>query len=369
MYIDTIRLQGFRNYLESEARFSSGINVIAGRNAQGKTNLLEAIYVLCAGRSFRARSDKELMGFDVSETRVSAVGQADNREQRLELTLRRGRRREMSVNGVKRRSAQDFAGVFAAVLFCPDDLELIRGPASTRRRLMDDCIGQLRPRYAAALDDFSKAYEGKTRILRDWEEKPSLLPLLDDYNARLSRLGAELIHYRAAFMERLAPECAKIHAEFSGGEALTLRYVTVRTVADPSAPVSIIEEQLAEHQRTHREAELASKLCLSGAHKDDIEICINGSPARSFASQGQTRTAALSMKLAELEIHRSSRGEYPILLLDDVLSELDAYRQDFVLNRVGGGQVFITCCEDEKVASRTGGRVLTVEDGSISPQS
>lgn len=366
MYIDAIRLQGFRNYTESAARFSPGINVIAGRNAQGKTNLLEAIYVLSTGRSFRTRSDRELMGFASHETRVTASGEADGREQRLELTLRRGRRREMTVNGVKRRTSQDFAGVFAAVLFCPDDLELIRGPAAVRRRLMDDCICQLRPRYAAALGEYVKACEGKTRILRDWEEKPSLLPLLDDYNLRLCQLGAELIHYRAAFLERLAPECAKIHADFSGGERLELHYATVKTVTDPLAPVQAILPQLMEHQQSHREAELASGLCLSGAHKDDIEIRINGAEAKSYASQGQTRTAALSVKLAELEIHRSSRGEYPLLLLDDVLSELDAYRQDFVLNRVGGGQVFITCCEDEKVAKRTGGRVLTVENGSIS---
>lgn len=366
MYIDTIRLQGFRNYAESEARFAPGINVIAGRNAQGKTNLLEAIYVLSSGRSFRARSDKELMGFDAQETRIAASGVSDGREQRLEVTLRRGRRREMTVNGVRKKTSLDFAGVFSAILFCPDDLELIRGSASLRRRLMDESISQLRPRYAAALSEFNKAYEGKTRILRDWEETPSLLPLLDDYNQRLCELGAELIHYRAAFLQRLAPECAKIHGEFSGGERLELKYTTVKTVTDPLSPVSVILPQLMEHQRSHREAELASRLCLSGAHKDDIEISINGSPAKSYASQGQTRTAALSVKLAELEIHKSARGEYPLLLLDDVLSELDAYRQDFVLNRVGGGQVFITCCEDEKVAKRTGGRVLTVENGRIS---
>ncbi len=365
MRIDTIRLQGFRNYAESQASFDPGINVISGRNAQGKTNLLEAIYVLSAGRSFRARSDRELMGFDDAETRIAACGEADGREQRLELTFRRGRRREMSVNGVKKKTAQDFAGVFAAVLFCPDDLELIRGSASLRRRLMDECISQLRPRYAAALAEFTRAYEGKTRILRDWEEKPSLLPLLDEYNQRLCELGAELIHYRAAFLERLAPESARIHAQFSGGERLELRYLTVKTVTDPLSPPSEIYPRLLEHQRAHREAELASRLCLSGAHKDDIEILIDGSPAKSYASQGQTRTAALSLKLAELEIHRSARGEYPLLLLDDVLSELDAYRQDFVLNRVTGGQVFITCCEDEKVAARTGGRVLTVENGKI----
>ncbi len=365
MYLDRVELRGFRNYADSAAAFSREINVISGLNAQGKTNLLEAIYVLCTGRSFRARSDRELLGFQEEEARLFAEGFSDGRTHKLELLLRRGRRREMTVNGVKQKTAQSFSGFFSAVLFCPENLELIRGGAAERRRLMDNCISQLRPRYAAALNEFNKAYEGKTRILRDYEEKPSLLPLLDEYDVRLARMSAELIHMRALFIKALAPECGRIHGEFSGGEELSVRYATVKTIDDPTRPVAELLPMILEHQRRHREAELASGLCLTGAHKDDLEIEINGAPARAFASQGQARTAALSIKLAELELHRKARGEYPLLLLDDVLSELDETRQDFILNRIGGGQVFITCCEDEKIAARTGGRVLTVENGAI----
>ncbi len=365
MFIDSIKLQGYRNYRDAEARFSREINVISGKNAQGKTNLLEALYVLCAGRSFRARSDRELMGFDADGTRIEARGQSGDRDKHVELILRRGRRREMLVNSVKMKTAQAFSGSFAAVLFCPEDLNLIRGSAAERRRLLDLCISQLRPRYADALREYTRACESKTRILRDAGERPSLLELLDDYNHRLAELSAVLIHYRAAFVERLAPESARIHADFSGGEKLRVKYATVSTVTDPLRPPAQLLPEILAHQAAHRDAELASGLVLTGAHKDDLEIEINGSPARAFASQGQTRTAALSLKLAELEIHRQSLGEYPLLLLDDVLSELDASRQDFILNRIGGGQVFITCCEDEKVAKRTGGRVLTVENGTI----
>ena len=367
MYIDAITLQGFRNYVDAGAEFSGGINVIAGANAQGKTNLLEAIFLVCAGRSFRARSDRELMGFDADMARVEAHGLSGERERRVEVIFTRGRRRQLIVNSVKQKTVETFAGNFSAVLFCPEDLNLIKGGAAERRRLMDLSICQLRPRYAAALNEFNRAYEGKTRILRDWEEKPDLLELLDEYDYELAKLSAELIHYRANFVEKLAGEAARIHGEFSGGEKLELRYTTVKTVTDPTAPAARIFPEIMEHQRRHREAELASRLCLTGAHKDDIEISVNGAPARSFASQGQTRTAALSMKLAELEIHRGQLGEYPLLLLDDVLSELDERRQDFILNRIGGGQVFITCCEDEKVAKRTGGRVLTVEAGNVYP--
>ncbi len=365
MVIDSILLRGFRNYADARADFDRGINVISGRNAQGKTNLLEALFVLCAGRSFRARSDKELMGFDAQETLLRAEGLSGDREKRAELILRRGRRREMLVNDVKMKTAQAFSGSFAAVLFCPEDLNLIKGGASERRRLMDLCIGQLRPRYAELLRAFTKACESKTRLLKDAAQDTSLLPLLEEYNEHLIRLSAGLISYRAAFIEKLAPLCADIHAEFSGGERLTVRYATVKTIDDPLKPAAELIAPLTEHQARHFEAELASGLVLTGAHKDDLEIEIDGANARTFASQGQTRTVALSLKLAELELHRRSLGEYPLLLLDDVLSELDEKRQDFILNRIGGGQVFITCCEDEKVARRTGGRVLTVENGTI----
>lgn len=363
MYIDAIKLRGFRNYRDAQAEFDRGINVITGRNGQGKTNLLEAVYLLCTGRGFRAKSDKELMGFDAGETLIHARGMAGERDKRIDVVLRRGRRREMTVNGVRCKTAGELAGNFAAVLFCPEDLELIRGGAGERRRFMDMAISQLRPRYAAALYEFNKAYEGKTRILRDSEEDPSLLGLLEEYDYRLAQMGAELIHYRANFIRRLAPEAQRIHGEFGGGELLELSYQTVKTVEDPTAPAERILPALLEHQRSHKSAELASRLCLSGAHKDDIAVTVNGSPARAFASQGQTRTAALSVKLAELVIQREQLGEYPLLLLDDVLSELDEGRQDFVLNRIGGGQVFITCCEDERVSLRTGGRVITVDGG------
>ncbi|MGM9521033.1 MAG: DNA replication/repair protein RecF [Oscillospiraceae bacterium] len=365
MVIESLELEGFRNYSRTRAEFSRSVNVIIGGNAQGKTNMLEAIFAACTGRSFRARSDRELIGFDKDFARILAEGVSDERTKKVELVMRRGRRRQMSVNGVRLKTSGELAGNFSAVLFCPEDLELIRGGASVRRKLMDMCISQLRPRYAAALHEFNKAYEGKTRILRDFEEKPSLLELLGEYDFRLAQMSAELIHYRAIFVKRLAPEAAKIHADFSGGEELKIEYRTIKTIDDPERPASELLPMILEHQEKHRAAEAASGLCLTGAHKDDLAIEINGTEAKSFASQGQTRTAALSIKLAEREIHYSSRGEYPVLLLDDVLSELDAGRQDFILNRIGGGQVFITCCEDDRIAARTGGRVINIAGGHV----
>ena len=365
MKIDRIALSGFRNYDEETAEFSPGVNILRGENAQGKTNLLEAVYLLTGAHSFRTRFDRELIGFGCDWASILADVDSDGREQTVRLLFRRGQRRTVTVNGAKKTSAE-LAGVVRAVLFSPDDLYLIKEGAAARRRLMDAAIPQLRRRYAQLLTDYNRLYENKTRILRDWREKPRLLDTLDEFSDGLARCSASILRYRASFVDRLGELSAPIHRDFSGGsESLSLAYRTVSTVTDPHAPAEEIYYQICEHQERHRQAELDAGQCLTGIHKDDIDILINGVPARTFASQGQTRTAALSMKLAEREIFKNETGEYPVLLLDDVLSELDAGRQEFVLNRIGGGQTFISCCEDGTIRRRTGGRVFAVRAGSI----
>lgn len=365
MRVEKIALSGWRNYGWESVEFSPDINVIAGSNAQGKTNLLEAVYMLSCGRSFRTRFDREAVGFDYPSAEILSDVYAHGREQTIQIQIRPGQPKRITVNGV-RKTAAELSETLNVVLFCPDDLNLIKEGAAVRRRLLDNAISQIRPKYAELLGEFNRLYEHKTRILKDWREKPALLDTLDEFSDALCRVSAQLIRYRAAFTVRLGEAAAPIHSEFSGeGERLELRYNTVSTVTDPFAPAKEIYYEICEHQERHRQAEIDSQQCLSGAHKDDLEILINGRSARSFASQGQTRTAALSVKLAEREIFLDETGEYPVLLLDDVLSELDEGRQAFVLNRIGGGQTLITCCEDEGISKRTGGKVLLVEDGRI----
>lgn len=365
MRIKKIALSGFRNYEWETAEFNEGTNVISGENAQGKTNLLEAVYMLSCGRSFRTRFDRELIGFGYSGAEILADLVSHDREQTIKIQLRQGMAKKITVNGVK-KTAAELSSVINTVLFSPDDLNLIKDGAAVRRRLMDNAISQIRPRYAEFLSDFNKLYENKTRILKDWREKPGLIDTLDEFSDGMCRASAQLIRYRAAFAARLNSAAKPIHRDFSGkGEELEILYKTVSSVKDPFAPVKEIYYDICEHQEKHRQAEIESCQCLTGAHRDDLEIAINGNNARSFASQGQTRTAALSIKLAEREIFLSETGEYPILLLDDVLSELDMKRQEFVLNRIGGGQTLISCCEDEGISSRTGGKVLFVEKGRI----
>ena len=365
MIVKRIALSGFRNYDFETVEFDPGTNVIAGENAQGKTNLLESVYMLSCGRSFRTRFDKELVGFEFSSADILADVYSHGREQTINIRLHPGCAKKIVVNGVK-KTAGELGNAVNTVLFCPDDLNIIKEGAAVRRKLLDNAISQIRPKYAELLTEYNRLYEHKTRILKDWREKPSLLDTLDDFSDSMCRVSAQLIRYRAAYTKRLNETAAPIHGDFSAGrESLGIEYKTVGTVRDTFASAKEIYYDLCEHQESHRQAEIDSQQCLSGAHKDDLNILINGAAAKSFASQGQTRTAALSLKLAEREILLAETGEYPILLLDDVLSELDTKRQEFVLNRIGGGQTIITCCEDDGISRRTGGRVMYAQKGKI----
>ncbi|MEG1191331.1 MAG: DNA replication/repair protein RecF [Oscillospiraceae bacterium] len=363
MIVRSVSLENFRNYGSESIELSPEINVITGENAQGKTNLLEAVFLLSCGHGFRTRFDRELIAFNKNYASVGGEVFSAGREQSIKIKLAAGVKKQISCNGVK-KTAGELSEVLRVVLFCPDDLNMIRDGAKARRRFMDMAISQLRPGYGALLSEYTRLYEHKRRILCDHREKPSLLNTLEEYSDCMCRISAKLIRYRAAFVKRLSEVAVPIHSEFSGkNENLQLCYKTVSTVTNPFASETELYARVSEHQRQHRDAELATNSLLSGIHKDDLEICINGSSARLYASQGQTRTAALSLKMAEREISCQDTGENPILLLDDVLSELDARRQEFVLNRIGGGQTLITCCGDGEIAGRTGGRVITVADG------
>lgn len=366
MTVHEISLDFFRSYVHSEARFHPGVNVIVGENAQGKTNLLEAIAYLSSASSHRARYDRELIRHGVDHAFLKGRVDSRGRELVLEADLHRGARRQLRSNGVRLKTAGELSGLLNTVLFCPEDLYLIREGAEARRRFLDSCICQLRPRYAQALSEYKRLYQHKTRILKDSEQYPGLLDTLDDFSLRMAQCGAVLIHYRAHFVRRLAQTAPAIHADCSGGrEKLALRYETVSTVTDPEAGPKAILPQLLAHQESHREAEIAARSCLSGPHKDELAVEIDGSPAKEYASQGQTRTAALALKLAARDIFRQETEEWPVLLLDDVLSELDAKRQEFVLNRITDGQVFITCCEEEKLVRLRDGKAFHVKDGQL----
>lgn len=364
MKIETLSLTNFRNYSSLKVCFNDGINVITGKNAQGKTNLLEAVSYLTSAKSFRGASDKELIEFGKTETRLEAEIFSDGRSQKLDLEFGLIRRKKIMVNEVRQKTAAGLSGKLTAVLFSPEDLSIIQSSPLFRRRLLDNCLCQIRPRYAECLTEYRRLYDSKTKILRDGDKR--MLPLLEEYNERMCENGSVILHYRAHLIKVLSDLAGEIHNDFSGEtEKLTLSYQTVKTVENPLKKPLEILPLLRKHMAAHQDAELAAARCLSGIHKDDVLITINDRDSRKYASQGQARTAAISLKLAEREIIKRDSGEYPILLLDDVLSELDGGRQDYILNRIGNGQVMITCCEDKSIAKKTGGRVLLVHQGII----
>ena len=365
MNLNKLTLQNFRNYEQACLEFDPGVNLIVGNNAQGKTNLLEAIEYLGSGKSFRAQRCIEMVRFGADYAECEGTVFSQEREQTLRwLIFGRGRPRQVFRNGVKKKTAEEISGVLQTVLFCPEDLMVLKAGAAPRRRLGDQALCQLRPNYEAALGEYGRILEQKSRILKDRYENPRLTELLPEYNLRLCQVGALLISYRARFYEGLGKAAAVYHQRFSGGvEDFELQYKTVSTVTDPFAPVARLQEQLTEHLLSHQRAELESNQCLTGPHKDDFDVTLSGLSLRAYGSQGQTRTAAISLKLAQRELMGRESGEIPVLLLDDVLSELDPGRQDFVLNQISQGQVFITCCEPGQFTKL--GKTIEVSKGQI----
>ena len=365
MNLENIELHNFRNYRELQLEFAPGVNLLVGDNAQGKTNLLEAIGYLGSGKSFRTQKNSELvyLGQDFGEVKGSVNSQ--ERVQELRWLLFSGQRpRQLYRNGVKKKTAADISGVLNTVLFCPEDLMVLKGGGAARRRLGDNSLCQLRPNYEAALTEYNRILEQKSRILKDRHENPGLLEILPEYNTRLCQVGALLISYRARFYDALGKAAKNCHESFSGGkEDFSLSYKTVSTVDDPFAPVKDLTDRLLEHLESHYRAELESSQCLTGPHKDDFDVTLSGLSVKAFGSQGQTRTAAISLKIAQRELMHKESGEIPALLLDDVLSELDPGRQDFVLNQITEGQVFITCCEPGRFTKL--GKTIQIANGEV----
>lgn len=365
MNLESVELRSFRNYQEAQLTFDPGVNLIVGDNAQGKTNLLEAIAYLGSGKSFRAQKTAELIRFGADFGEVEGTVFAQQRKQTLRFVLFPGSRaRQIWRNGAKQKTAADIAGVLPTVLFCPEDLLMLKAGAAQRRRFGDSALCQLRPNYDAALTQYNRILEQKSRILKDHFTDSRVLDILPEYNLRLCQVGALLISYRARFYEALGAAAAEFHGQFSGGkEDFSLEYRTVSTVKDPFASVSQLTEDLQEHLQQHYRAELESGQCLTGPHKDDFTVSLSGIDLKAYGSQGQTRTSAISLKLAQRELMRREWGEEPVLLLDDVLSELDPGRQDFVLNKIVSGQVFITCCEPGRFTKL--GKTMHINQGNV----
>lgn len=358
MKIKSLKLSNFKNYKKEEFLFSDRINVISGENAQGKTNLLEAIFYLSCVKTIHAKKERDLIIFDESEASLYAEAESETRNFNVKIDISSTPRR-IFVNGVRQEKVTEYIGSLQCVLFIPDDLSMIKEGPNVRRRFLNIAISQLKPNYLSALAVYNKILEQKNKLLKN-ENVDDLL--LDVYNERLAKYGAIVIKYRRDFVEQLAKEAQKNHYDMSNNEEiLQIVYKTDRYITDDCD----IEAELLKHMTERKSAEKESEMSLIGPHRDDIVFMINSVSAKDFASQGQIRTAILSTKLAEREVFYNITGEYPILLLDDVLSELDTTRQNYVLNKIDRGQVFITSCENLISPVLENGKRFEIEKGSL----
>lgn len=352
MEISRIGLVNFRNYEQEEFHFSSGLNLILGANAAGKTNLLESIYYLAGARSWRCQKETEMIHFGSDFARISADITSGQRKTTLQAELTKKGRRQLLAGGVKLTSPRELLGRLPSVLFAPEDLQLLRGGPVQRRRFMDMALSQLYVRYVKLLSGYRRLHAAKTHILKRGDE--NLFSVLPDYHRHMAVLSVEISEFRANFVQSISELAGHLHKSFASQEHLKLTYTTQVKIG-----INAVEE-LILHMEKRLPVERKQGVCLVGIHRDDITAELNDRPVRDFASQGQTRTAAIAMKLAERDYLCAELGEPPLLLLDDVLSELDENRQGLLLESVKNEQVFLTCCNQSGLLSSIKGKTIQI---------
>lgn len=359
MQITHLSLRNFRNAEESEIGFKSGVNVICGANAAGKTNILEAIFYFAAGKSFRNCKDRELIAFGNDKANIALRFSTENSNFKMSATLVKGGRRAIRIGESAPLKMQEYIGRFRAVIFTPDHLNLVKGAPENRRRFLDLAICQSFPRYAAALSEYNRVLAQKNALLKRGNVIDELLSV---YNERLASLAAVITVNRRKYINKLEEEAKRFLFDMSGEkESLALNY---QTQSGELLTQEEIKERYIALFEEKKEQEKEKFLSLYGAHKDDFAVTVNKKSARMYASQGQQRSIVLALKLAEGELSAKLTGEYPVFLLDDILSELDKDRKSYILSRITDRQVIITGCESEVFEAESGNRIF-VCDGKI----
>lgn len=343
MFIESIELLNYRNYSQLHMEFHEGTNVLYGDNAQGKTNILEAVYVCCTTKSHKSSKDKEIIQFGEDESHIKLQVRRDGVPYRIDMHLKKNKAKGVAVNGVPIRKASELFGIVNVIFFSPEDLNIIKNGPAERRRFVDLELCQLNKLYVYNLVQYNKVVIQRNKLLKEIEYQPSLKETLDVWDIQLARYGKELIRFRRQFIDELNQIIHDIHFHLSGErEDLVIQY-------EPNVAADQFEESLIKN----RFSEIRQKLTLTGPHRDDLNFIVNGTDIRRYGSQGQQRTAALALKLAEIELVKKTVKDYPVLLLDDVLSELDSKRQEHLLSEINHIQTVITCTGlDDFVNSR-----------------
>ena len=361
MKVTSLDVRNFRNIKEAYIEPHEGVNVIFGENAQGKTNLLESIWLFTGCRSFRSSKDSELINFNSTKAELSMDFEAWNRIQEAHLEIGEGRK--FLLSGVKKSTTQ-FMGEFLAVVFSPVHLSLIKDGPYERRRFVDTAISQLKPKYAASLAQYNKAIQQRNVLLKDLVYHSELYDTLDIWEDRIAFFASEIIRQRIGYINKLSQYTDEIYRGLSSGkEKLTVSY-NQQTVVFGDSKQELYENMKAQLFAS-RKNDIACGFTSVGPHRDDISVEIDGLQAKSFGSQGQQRSAALSMKLGEAAVVKNFSDEQPVALLDDVMSELDKSRQNYILNHIKEWQVFITCCDPSAVEGLKTGKKLEMKNGQI----
>ena len=360
MYITEVSLQNFRNLAQLKIEPSEGINVIYGSNAQGKTNFLESLYFCAMGRSLRGKSDQQLIRFEEEESHIRMLVQRKQRYDRIDVHLKKDEKKGVAVNGLPVRKLGDLFGTLYAVIFSPEDLSLVKDGPGERRRFLDMELCQLSKVYYYDLQQYYRILKQRNNLLKEIQKKPQLQETLFVWDDQLAEYGERIIAARKRFLIRLDEIAAEKLSQLTGGRD------HLQTIYKPNCE----EGMLAEKLRKNIDRDIYFGSTQSGPHKDDILFSIDGREVKVYGSQGQQRTTALAARLAEIDLIREETGEEPVLLLDDVFSELDENRQKFLLQSIEGLQAFVTCTgiEDSVRKYISKDNLFYVENGVITPQ-
>ena len=357
MIIKSLELADFRNYDSLHIDFSSGTNILYGDNAQGKTNILEAIYLSATTKSHKGSKDKDIVNFEKEESHIRTYLQKDDIDMRIDMHLRKNKSKGIAIDGQKIKKAAELLGLLNVVFFSPEDLSIIKNGPAERRRFVDMELCQLDQFYLYNLNHYNKIVNQRNKLLKDMYFNPSLRDTLNIWDSQLISFGSKIIERRQLFVNQLNEIIFDIHKKLSGGkEELVIQY-------EPDVVIEEYEKSLTLNQ----ERDIKLKQTTTGPHRDDFTFIVGDIDIRKFGSQGQQRTAALSLKLSEIELVKKMTKDNPVLLLDDVLSELDSNRQNYLLSTIGDIQTIITCTGlDEFVNNRFEiNKIFHIENGQI----
>lgn len=368
MIINKLKIRNYRNFKDAEIELNSSLNIFIGDNGQGKTNLMESIYLSSIGRTFRLNSENELINFTENKSAVEISLLKNKYNIKIELLLEKNKRKQVQINGVKLDKTSEMIGILNNVIFTPDDMKIIKGSPIERRKFVNIDISQIKPKYKYLLNKYKKIVTERNIILKNYYTNSQNKDIISIWNDYLVNTGSEIIYFRNDYIEKLKKYAVDIYADISGKkEQFDLSYCC-NVSSEVNMDKDSIKKAFQEKVDNNIKHEIMRGTTLYGPHKDDIIIKIDGKECKYFGSQGQQRSAILAIKLAEIEIIKEEIGEYPILLLDDVLSELDNKRKGYLMNYIKGIQTVITTTDDhdlKELAKNFNKKFFYINEGKI----